>query len=55
MTSNQADTVSQIVAIQRENESKFKSIEVFKEVEPYIDLGNLLLLDLQPINSDELK
>ncbi|XP_065659555.1 ribosome biogenesis regulatory protein homolog isoform X2 [Hydra vulgaris] len=55
MTSSEVDTVSQIVANQRENESKFKSIDVFKEVDPVIDLGNLLLLDLQPVNSDELK
>jgi len=30
--------------------SKFKSIEVFKEVDPIIDTGNLFLHDLQPID-----
>lgn len=34
---------------------KFKSVNVSKEVEPQLDLGNLLLNDLQPIDTSQLK
>lgn len=32
-----------------------KSIEVIKEVEPIFDIGNLLLLDQQPLSLTELR
>ena len=42
--------VDQILSQANENKkSSFKSIEIFKEVEPNIDVGNLLLLDQQPL------
>ena len=48
--------VDQILSQADENKkSNFKSIEIFKEVEPNIDVGNLLLLDQQPIAITELR
>ena len=48
--------VDQILSQADENKkSSFKSIEIFKEVEPNIDVGNLLLLDQQPLAITELR
>lgn len=48
--------VTQKVAkILSSNESKFKTVEVTKEVDPTLDLGNLLLNDHQPVDSKEIK
>ena len=38
-----------------ERKSSFKSIEVFKEVEPVFDVGNLLISDQQPLVIKELR
>lgn len=47
----QAEKIREILG---EN-SKFKPVQVTKEVDPQIDLGNLLLNDLQPIDLLHLK
>lgn len=48
--------VTQKVAkILSSNESKFKTVEVTKEVDPTLDLGNLLLNDHQPVDCKEIK
>lgn len=31
----------------------FKSIEVKKLIDPYVDLGNLLLIDRDPLGNEE--
>jgi len=48
-------TIEEILTNQAGKESKHKSIDVFKEVEPVIDAGNLFLNDLQPIDVKKLR
>jgi len=52
---DQAATIEHILSIEDDKRAKFKSIEVFKEVEPVTDLGNLYLSDQQPIEVKELR
>jgi len=51
----QAARIEEIINAENVKESKFKSIDVFKEVEPVTDVGNLYLSDLQPVDTKELK
>ena len=44
----------EILNEEAKKESKYKSIEVFKEVEPVVDVGNLYLNDLQPVDVKEI-
>ena len=39
----------------KEDKLRQKSTTVFKEVEPSIDLGNLLLTDLQPVDANQFR
>ena len=37
-------------AAERETKERFKSVEVTKDIEPAVDCGNLLAVDLQPLD-----
>ena len=50
-TSKSSMQVEQILAA---SNTTFKTIEVFKEVDPVIDEGHLTLSDLQPIDVKKL-
>jgi regulator of ribosome biosynthesis len=50
-----AVTVEEILSANDKDQQKFKSIEVFKEVEPSFDLGNLFMFDNQPVSVKEFK
>ena len=52
---SQAATIEGILLAEENKESKYKSINVFKEVEPVTDVGNLFLHDLQPVDVKELR
>lgn len=51
-TSKSSMQVEQILAA---STTTFKTIEVFKEVDPVIDEGHLTLSDLQPIDVKKFK
>ena len=51
-TSKSSIQVEQILAA---SNTTFKTIEVFKEVDPVIDEGHLTLSDLQPIDVKKFK
>jgi len=48
-------TIEEILTNQEGKESKHKSIDVFKEVEPVIDAGRLFLNDLQPVDVKKVR
>ncbi|XP_065065806.1 ribosome biogenesis regulatory protein homolog [Rhopilema esculentum] len=48
-------TVNTVLTNVEKEQSSYKSIDVFKEVEPIIDTGNLLLSDQQPVSAIQLK
>lgn len=50
---NKVDTI--LSQVEEEQKASVKSIEVFKEVEPVVDAGNLLLVDQQPLSLNELR
>ena len=55
-TNNMQSEVDNILSQADERKkSSIKSIEIAKEVEPVIDVGNLLLLDQQPLALNELR
>ena len=41
--------------VDEKTKSSLKSIECFKEVEPVIDVGNLLLIDQEPLAAIKLR
>lgn len=51
----QAARIQEIINAEELKDSKYKSIDVKKEVEPVIDLGHLYLNDLQPVDEKDLK
>jgi len=51
----QAARIQEIIDTEDIKESKYKTIDVFKEVEPVTDVGSLYLNDLQPVDAKKLK
>ena len=49
------DVASVLSAAEKESKEKYKSTEVLKDVEPDLDLGNLLATDHQAIDIRELR
>ena len=49
------DVESVLSAAEKDAKEKFKSIEVIKDVDPDLDIGNLLASDLQPIDIREFR
>ena len=53
---NAQNEVDQLLSqFDEKTKSSLKSIECFKEVEPVIDVGNLLLIDQQPLAATKLR
>ena len=50
-----ADLVERVLQEENEKQSKFKSIEVHKDIDLEIDEGNLLASDTNPLNVKLLK
>ena len=50
-----ADLVEKVLREAAEKESKFKTIEVQKEIDVVIDEGNLLVSDKNPLDLKQLK
>ncbi|XP_048761929.2 ribosome biogenesis regulatory protein homolog [Ostrea edulis] len=50
-----ADLVERVLQEAAEKESKYKTIEVHKDIELEIDAGNLLTVDTNPLDTSELK
>jgi len=48
-------TIEEMLTSQVVRDSKHKTVEVFKEVEPVLDAGNLFLNDLQPVDVKKLR
>ena len=46
-----ADIVENVLKAEAEKEQLFKSIEVSKEIDPCVDLGNLLVEDVNSIDN----
>ena len=51
----EVDVASVLSAAEKDAEGKFKSIDVKKDIDPDLDVGNLLAIDLQPIDLRELR
>ena len=51
----EVDVASVLSAAEKDAEGKFKSIDVKKDIDPELDVGNLLAIDLQPIDLRELR
>jgi len=51
----QTARIQEIINAEELKESKYKPVDVTKEVEPVIDVGHLYINDLQPIDEKELK
>ena len=51
----EVDVASVLSAAEKVAEGKFKSIDVKKDIDPELDVGNLLAIDLQPIDLRELR
>ena len=49
------DVASVLSAAEKDAKEKFKYIEVAKDVDPELDIGNLLATDLQPIDVREIR
>ncbi|KAK3708727.1 hypothetical protein QZH41_015161, partial [Actinostola sp. cb2023] len=47
-----ADETVNVDAVLKEAKSRFKTTEVSKEVDPELDVGNMLLTDLQPVSME---
>ena len=50
-----ADLVERVLQEAAERESKYKTIEVHKDIELEIDPGNLLTFDTNPLDTTKLK
>lgn len=50
-----SDLVERVLQEAAEKESKYKTIEVHKDIELEIDAGNLLTVDTNPLDTSELK
>ena len=50
-----ADIKVDIDALLSAADAQFKSIEVKKEIDPQLDVGNLLLTDSDPVDVKEFK
>lgn len=51
----EVDVESLLSAAEKDATEKFKSTEVQKEIDPELDIGNLLATDLQPVDVRELR
>jgi len=49
------DVASVLSAAEKNTREKFKSTEVIKDIDPDLDIGNLLATDLQPIDIREFR
>ncbi|KAJ7386301.1 Rhodanese- sulfurtransferase [Desmophyllum pertusum] len=49
------DVASVLSAAEKDAKEKFKSTEVVRDIDPDLDIGNLLTTDLQPIDIRELR
>jgi len=49
------DVASVLSAAEKNAKEKFKSTEVRKDIDPDLDIGNLLSTDLQPIDVREFR
>lgn len=49
------DVESVLSAAEKDAKEKFKSTEVIKDIDPDLDIGNLLATDLQPIDVREFR
>lgn len=49
------DVASVLSAAEKNTREKFKSTEVIKDIDPNLDIGNLLATDLQPIDIREFR
>ena len=47
-----ADIVENVLKAEAEKEQSFKSIEVAKDIDPVVDLGNLLVEDINSFDND---
>ena len=49
-------TVASVLSLaEKGNKEKYRSIEVTRDVEPDLDIGNLLATDLQPVDGQEFR
>ena len=53
--SMEIDVESVLSAAEKNAKEKFKSTEVIKDIDPDLDIGNLLATDLQPIDIREFR
>jgi len=53
--SMEIDVASVLSAAEKNAKEKFKSTEVRKDIDPDLDIGNLLSTDLQPIDIREFR
>ena len=53
--SMEIDVASVLSAAEKNAKEKFKSTEVTKDIDPDLDIGNLLATDLQPIDLREIR
>lgn len=53
--SMEVDVASVLSAAEKNTREKFKSTEVIKNIDPDLDIGNLLATDLQPIDIREFR
>ena len=51
----EVDVASVLSAAEKDAEGKFKSVDVTKDIDPELDVGNLSAIDLQPIDLRELR
>ena len=51
----EVNVASVLSAAEKDAKEKFKSTDVAKDVDPELDVGNLLATDLQPIDVRELR
>lgn len=51
----EVDVASVLSTAEKDAQEKFKSIDVKKDIDPELDVGNLLAIDLQPIDLRELR
>lgn len=49
------DVASVLSSAEKDSKEKYKSVEVTKDIEPDLDIGNLLATDLQPIDIQQLR
>lgn len=53
--SMEIDVALVLSAAEKNTREKFKSTEVMKDIDPDVDIGNLLATDLQPIDIREFR